>query len=304
MGPLRFIFFRLSSDFDHMDNEYLTDIETLAGLIGQSGIVLIDTRTPAEYAEGHLPGARNIHEIFTYLSTEENGGYESMRQRFAALFGAAGVCGEERVIVYEDALDNGYGRSCRGWFILRHLGHRNVTILNGGYQAWLDRGLPVTTEVPWEDPKVFVDRPDHEIMLTAREMRIGLERPDVIKLDCRDHVEWVGTSSSPYGPDFAPRKGRIPGALWLEWYQTMHRKSGIYWFKSPDELRGVFSAEGITEESTVYLYCFKGARTSNVFIAMKMAGIANVRNYFASWNEWSRDPSLPIETGYPGRPQY
>jgi thiosulfate/3-mercaptopyruvate sulfurtransferase len=24
-----------------------------------------------------------------------------------------------------------------------------------------------------------------------------------------------------------------------------------------------------------------------------------VRMYFGSWNEWSRDPSLPIETGMP-----
>ena len=25
----------------------------------------------------------------------------------------------------------------------------------------------------------------------------------------------------------------------------------------------------------------------------------DVRMYFGSWNEWSRDPSLPIETGLP-----
>jgi thiosulfate/3-mercaptopyruvate sulfurtransferase len=216
-----------------MDNEYLTSIETLAGLIGRDGISLIDVRSPAEYAEGHLPDAFNIHEIFTYLATADNGGYAAMRTKFAELFGAAGVCGEERVIVYEDALDNGYGRSCRGWFILRHLGHPNVSVLNGGYQAWRARGLPVTAELPPKNDKAFPIRPDDAIILTSQEMREALDRPDIIRLDCRDHVEWVGASSSPYGPDFAPRTGRIPGSAWLEWYHTMHRHNGIYWSSRP-----------------------------------------------------------------------
>ena len=29
------------------------------------------------------------------------------------------------------------------------------------------------------------------------------------------------------------------------------------------------------------------------------AGVKDVRMYFGSWNEWSRDPSLPIEEGLP-----
>lgn len=43
------------------------------------------------------------------------------------------------------------------------------------------------------------------------------------------------------------------------------------------------------------MYCFKGARASNTFIALRNAGFNKLKNYFASWNEWSRDPSLPID---------
>jgi thiosulfate/3-mercaptopyruvate sulfurtransferase len=32
---------------------------------------------------------------------------------------------------------------------------------------------------------------------------------------------------------------------------------------------------------------------------MKNAGVKDMRMYFGSWNEWSRDPSLPIEEGLP-----
>ena len=56
---------------------------------------------------------------------------------------------------------------------------------------------------------------------------------------------------------------------------------------------------GITPDTPVIIYCCKGARASNTFVALEEAGIRNVGIYFGSWNEWSRDPSLPIEEGLP-----
>ncbi|MDP3835716.1 MAG: rhodanese-like domain-containing protein, partial [Hydrogenophaga sp.] len=56
---------------------------------------------------------------------------------------------------------------------------------------------------------------------------------------------------------------------------------------------------GIAPDDTVNLACCKGARASNTFLALKQAGFSDVRMYFGSWNEWSRDESLPIETGLP-----
>lgn len=282
-----------------MDNEYLTSVETLARLVKEGAVAMIDTREPHRYAAGHIEGAVNIYEIFSYLATEANGGYEAMERFFAARFGAAGLRGRERVVVYEDAMHTGYARSCRGWFILHYLGHRNVTVLHGGYRAWLACGYAESTAPPNIVPGLFPVSRDASMILTTEEMLDALDRPGIIKLDCRDKIEWMGIDSSPYGRDFAPRKGRLPGAIWMEWYNTMYNRDGICWFKKPDELKAMFAEAGIKEDSSVYLYCFKGARTSNVFIALKMAGIQNVRSYFASWNEWSRHPELPIDSGPP-----
>ncbi len=281
------------------ENPYLISVSELADLIDKKTVAIIDSRHPDEYQEDHIPGAINIYDIFSYISTKENGGYEALQREFADLFGAAGLCGRERVVVYEDNMDSGYGRSCRGYYLLKYLGHPDVRVLHGGYQAWLDENQPITGKIPVVEKKAFPLNPDPSIIVTTEEMLASLEDPGIIKLDCRDYAEWIGTSSSPYGPDYAPRKGRIPGAVWIEWYQVMRQDGPIPWFKSPEELRTIFAKVGITTGSSVYLYCFKGARSSNTFIALKLAGIENVRNYVASWNEWSRDPSLPIEEGYP-----
>lgn len=284
---------------NNIESEFLTNIEELSASLYRDDVVIIDTREPEDYIVEHIPGAINIYEIFSYLTTKENGGYESMRITFAKLFGDAGICRNEKVVIYEDAMDNGYGRSCRGYFIMRHLGHRNVSILHGGFQAWLNCNMPLSKEVPKPERKIFPVNLDNSIILTKEELQESLNNPAVIKLDCRDRAEWIGISSSPYGPEFTPRKGRIPGAVWIEWYNVMKNDGAIPWFKEADELKELFATVGITPESRVYIYCFKGARTSNMFMAMMRAGIYDVRNYLGSWNEWSRDFSLPIEQGYP-----
>lgn len=262
--------------------------------------VIIDTRAPDAYAAGHIPGAVNIHDIFTFLASSSKEGLEELRGKFAEAFGAAGLSGEEVAVIYEDSMNTGFGQSCRGYFLLQSLGYEKAAVLHGGFQAWLAESLPVSTEAVTPEAVAFpVDEASSDIMLTQQDMLAALGNDEIVMLDVRDVDEWIGLSSSPYGIDFCPRKGRIPGAVWIEWYRMMKLGEEVPMFKSKQELQAEFSTVGITSNSTVYLYCFKGARASNTYIALKEAGVADVRLYFGSWNEWSRDPELPIETGHP-----
>lgn len=268
----------------------------LDAMIGRGeSLVVIDTRTPEEYAGGHLPGAVNLREIFSFLATSTPDGISHLQKTFTDLFGAAGVGGDETVVIYEDSMSTGYGQSCRGWFLLRYLGHERVQILHGGLQAWKAAGLELTDAPVHPVAKEFAPEVNASLMLTWQDMLGSLESDEIVKLDVRDEDEWTGESSSPYGKDFAPRKGRIPGAVWIEWYKLMRSDSEIPMFLEPAEIRRVCEEAGVTEASEVYLYCFKGARASNTMVALNEAGINNVRLYFGSWNEWSRDPSLPID---------
>jgi thiosulfate/3-mercaptopyruvate sulfurtransferase len=130
-------------------------------------------------------------------------------------------------------------------------------------------------------------------------MKAAVADRNVAKLDVRDVDEWIGESSSPYGKDYCPRKGRIPGAVWIEWYRMMKPTPVGQMFKSREEILAECATAGITSETPVVIYCFKGARASNTFVALEEAGIRKVGIYFGSWNEWSRDPALPIEEGRP-----
>ncbi len=262
-------------------------------------VVLIDTRDADTYAAGHIPGAVNLREIFTFLATSTAEGLAQLKDTFASHLGAAGLSGKETAVFYEDSLNGGYGQSCRGYYLLTWLGYPKVKVLNGGFSAWKAAGLPTSTEAAEPKPATFPsDLTPADVMLTKEDM-LGALGTGTVLLDVRDIDEWIGDSSSPYGRDYAPRKGRIPGAKWVEWYRFMKPSAQGPMIKSPDEVKAECATAGITTDDTVYLYCFKGARASNTFLALKQAGFDDVRMYFGSWNEWSRDPALPIETGLP-----
>ncbi|MEI2385152.1 sulfurtransferase [Breoghania sp. JC706] len=283
-----------------MTDKSLLSPEELAELMKSEPCVLIDTRNPESYAAGHIPGAVDMHDIFTYLATSSADGIAELRHKFAEEFGAAGLSGEETAVIYEQSMATGFGQSCRGYFLLQYLGYPKVKVLHGGYQAWEAAGLPVSTEVVKPVPRTFpVSQAGADLMLDVADMMAAIGTDDIVKLDVRDIDEWIADSSSPYGKDFCPRKGRIPGAKWIEWYRMMKPTPTGPMIKSKNEILAECATVGITPETPVYLYCFKGARASNTYLALKEAGVKDVKIYFGSWNEWSRDPALPIEEGLP-----
>ncbi len=283
-----------------MSETVLLSPEELKGMMSGGNVVIIDTRNPDAYAAGHIPGAVNLHEIFTYLAMSTPEAMGELRQKFADAFGKAGLGGGETAVLYEESMNSGFGQSCRGYFLLKFLGYPKAMVLHGGFAAWTAASLPVSTEVPAPAAKTFpVSDEGLHMMLDRDAMLASLDDDGIVKLDVRDVDEWIGTSSSPYGPDFCPRKGRIPGARWLEWYRLMKPTAAGPMFKSKEEVLAECASVQVTPGTPVYLYCFKGARASNSLVALKAAGITDVRLYFGSWNEWSRDDSLPIESGLP-----
>ncbi len=277
------------------------ELQTMMG----PNVVVIDTRSPEAYAAGHIPGAVNLHDIFTFLATSTPEGMAELRGKFAEAFGALGLSGAETAVCYEGSMNSGFGQSCRGYFLLTWLGYESAMVLHGGFQAWTAAGMPVSTDATTPTPKTFpLSDKGASMMVDVAGMLSAIADPAVVKLDVRDVDEWIGTSSSPYGPDFCPRKGRIPGARWLEWYRLMKPTAAGPMFKTPDEILAEAHTAGVGPGTPVVLYCFKGARASNTLVALKAAGITDVRMYFGSWNEWSRDPALPIETGMPFAPAH
>src|SRR4030081_2905591 len=101
-----------------MSEKVLVTPAELSELVKSEPVVIIDSRDPATYAAGHIPGAVNVHDIFTYLATSTPEGVAAMRDKFAAIFGAAGFSGKETAGVFEESMNSRFGTSCRGYVVV------------------------------------------------------------------------------------------------------------------------------------------------------------------------------------------
>lgn len=279
-----------------MSNKALYSPKEAHQKLSNGTAILIDVRDAEHFENGHISGAVNIPEMFTTLSMTTPEGLQEMQGIFTPLFRGAGIRHDQTVIVYEDCLNTRYGGSCRGYFQLCLFGHSDAGILEGGLSQWVQEGLPVTSDPTQTTASDFEPCIQHDFLAALDDMINAIENNSGVKLlDNRDEDEWRGISSSPYGVDFAPRKGRIPGAHWVEWYKFMDTNQQIPHFKSAEEVRALCAEVGLNVNDDIIIYCFKGARAANTYIALKMAGFNKIRNYYGSWNEWSRHPELPID---------
>lgn len=115
-----------ASAFFEAQLAYRTDPADLAAdlLSGEEGIVVIDTRSPAHYAEGHIPGAISFpHRTMNATST-------------------AALSRDKVYVCYCDGI--GCNGSTRGAYKLAALGFR-VKELIGGLHWWRQDGFAVAT---------------------------------------------------------------------------------------------------------------------------------------------------------------
>jgi len=268
----------------------------------EKDVIFVDVRQPENFEKGAIKGAVHMFDIFTYLlPTSAQSDLDTMKKHFTDLMVENGIKGtdKEHVVVYEDGLNKLYGASCRGFLLMKSLGLPFVSVLEGGYDGVAklsdaDRAVLGT----WRNP---ANKDDAAAFKYSEEWIVGYQQVlDTVNgkknaklLDVRDEVEWVGKSSSPYGVDFTPRKGRIPGAKWIEWYKFMEGDGDK--MVNQEKIEEMMTAEGFEKDDEIIVYCFKGARASNTLMMLKECGYKNVSNYFPSWNEWSRNMDLPID---------
>lgn len=256
----------------------------------QGGAVLLDCRPdPVAYAEGHLRGAWYAG-LNTVLSSAQAPGFDPARGgrhplpdsgTFCQQLGAWGITPQTPVVAYDDA--NGGNGAARCWWMLRALGHREVKVLAGGFQAALAAGWPLSKDLP--TPTEAQDYPTQAWGLPTVDLPTveALRQDPAWKvIDVRAAERWRGEVEP-----FDPVPGRIPGSLNFPWAQSLTPEGT---FLEEATLRALFiEALGDTPPERVIVHCGSGVTACHTLLALELAGLSGASLYVGSYSEWCRN---------------
>jgi thiosulfate/3-mercaptopyruvate sulfurtransferase len=245
--------------------------------------LLIDCRPAELFAAGHVPGAVHLDLWGVSLIDTSDAPLRAFMWMIGHLFSLRGVTPDRPVVVYDT--DSGL-RAARAFWFLEYLGHPSVRVLDGGFKAWSAARLPTTLEAVAPTPSTWHGTPDSSRLATLDQVRARLGNPATAIIDTRSDAEYYGELVR------AKRGGAIPGATHIEWTRNLDEAGR---FKPPDELRQMYAEAGITPDREAVTYCQGGYRAAHAYLALRILGFPNVRNYTGSWKEWGDRDDVPIE---------
>jgi thiosulfate/3-mercaptopyruvate sulfurtransferase len=263
------------------------DSAWLAEHLADGSAIAVDTRTAQEYQEGHIPGAVSAYPyaVQPLSNPESNAAFRAFVGEYITNLG---ITGDETVVFY--AMTN-TTNDARGLWTADFVGFQNTALLAGGLQQWIAQGKPVSREPATREPIPFTPHFNEATFATADDVAARIGDPHVVMLDVRSEGEHTGSARGRYA-GVNPRLGRIPGSVWIEWTELVN-PDGTY--RSPDEIRALLAAKGVTPDKEVVTYCQGGGRAAHSYSALKQAGFADVRHYVGSFGDYSRRPELPID---------
>jgi thiosulfate/3-mercaptopyruvate sulfurtransferase len=262
----------------------LATVTELQSKLGSPNLCVIDVRPAEDYAQGHIPGATHFDLFGLSLVDTTEGPLKAFMFMIHHVLELRGVSESKEVLFYGANSDM---RAARGVWFLEYYGHPNVKMLDGGFQAWLAAGAPITTAATPPKGASFKTAQRRDVLATVDDVLDSLNKKDVAILDTRSEGEHLGTHVR------AARGGAIPGSIHIEWTENLDAEGK---FKTNEELKSMYDKAGITLDKEVVSYCQGGYRAAHSYIALRLLGFAKVRNYIGSWKEWGDRFDLPIVT--------
>lgn len=242
----------------------------------------------AAWREGHIPGAHYAH-----LERDLSGPPAPGAGRhplpdpasLASLFSRWGVGPDRLVVAYDDT---GGAMAARLWWLLRWMGHRRVALLDGGLQAWLGEGLPLSQAPPASGTARFEGSPGQMPVIDAEGLRSGLGDGSLVLLDARARSRFRGEEEP-----IDAVAGHVPGAINMPWQEQLAADGR---FRAGDALAAAL-AGACRPGARVAAMCGSGVTACHLVLAMELAGFEGACLYPASWSGWIADPGHAVARG-------
>lgn len=262
---------------------------------------IVDCDAPQAYRRAHIPGAvalpahpwlKSGHEMRaspagSTLSEVPAHPHVMSKSEFEQVASRLGISSDTVVIAY-DALNMSF--ATRLWWVLRHYGHRHVSVLDGGWRGWLSGGgevgiLPSRVE----ETRFEAAEALPPTICRIDELLARFDQPDVQVLNVLPEA-WFRGEANPFGNR---RIGHIPGSVNIPASSFLGADGA---FRRPRELQELVESAGLSPDRETIVHCQAGILTTLGVFALHLLGWKNVRAYDGAMAEWANRDDTPLTT--------
>lgn len=242
----------------------------------------------AEYAAGHIPGARffDIDEISDQRSALPH--MAPPVEKFISRMRAMGVGDGHQVVVYDGA---GLFSAARVWWLFRLMGKTDIAVLDGGLPKWRAEGREIEDMPPvMRDRHITVSRQAglvKDVTQVAHASKLG----EAEIIDARGAPRFRGEVAEPRA---GLRSGHIPGSKNLPFGQVLNADGTM---KDVNGLRAAFEEAGVDLSKPAITTCGSGVTAAILALALERIGHRNWSLYDGSWAEWGMYDDLKVAKG-------
>ena len=280
--------------------EPLISVDWLKSNLSNEKLIILDIRNKIDggskdaFEVSHIPTAVYSNYLEDGWRTTVDGivGKLPPLKDLEILIGGLGINNDSHVIVVPGGVSStDFGSAARVYWTFKVLGHNNVSILDGGYAAWIGQ-LPTQIETGTVNPTTAIFKADFQskYLATTEDVVNALANNSSVLVDARPEEQFLGKSKS--GKALAA--GTIPGSFNLQ-QQTLVEDNTSF-FKDAITVAQLVKEVGIESTEGEIAFCNTGHWATVAWFALsEVLGHDNVKNYDGSMVEWTADPARPLE---------